>query len=241
MDLRLALRLLDLLDFGSFRFQFRNLDLLLLQFRFHAHSVVLLLLEQQRFQSLRIFLRQLDVPQHHFFDHDAIGRKLLSDHARGALPHLLALCREHIAHCEIRNHLAPYAGYDRRNDFFLHRMRQISLNVVQTFRIEAVAHRDREPQCQSLLGLHIQQLRSRRDVRRRLFSVLRHSRVEDLIARVEQRHVFYQRHHKMHARIERARYGPTHLADPNPSHPARHHYDAERNQNRSPGQQCQRQ
>src|ERR1035437_6643814 len=237
VDLRLAFGLLDLLYFRRFGFEFRDAYLFLLQLCFHAHAVVFLLFQQQSLQPFRVFLRQLDVPQHHFFHHDSVSRQFLRDHACRPLSHFFPFSRENIAHRVVRNQFAPDAGHDRRNNLLLHGTRQVALNVFQSFGIETITHRNRKTKRQPLLGLYVEQLRFGRDIGRSVFSILRDSRGEDLIPRVEQRYVLDQRHHKMRARIQRARHRPTHLADADSRHAARHHHTAEGQQNRSPRQQ----
>ena len=156
MHLGFAFGLLDLLHFRGLGLQFGNPHLFTFQLRLHAHAVILLLLQQQRLQPLRIFRRQLDIPQHHLFHHNPIRRQLLRDQPCSPLPHFLPLRRKNITHRIVGNDLPPHTSHGRRYDFLFHWTRQIPLDVIQLFRIQPVSHRNRQPQRQPFLSLHIQ-------------------------------------------------------------------------------------
>src|SRR5207245_10426018 len=76
----------------------------------------------------------------------------------GALTDFFALGREDIVNGIVRNQLAPCTGDNSRNDFFLYRLRQVRLDVIEMLRIEAIAHRNRQPKRESFFGLDIQWL-----------------------------------------------------------------------------------
>src|ERR1700728_1995538 len=68
-----------------------------------------------------VLLRQLNVPQNHFFHHDSVGRQLLRDHVCRFLTHFLALRRKNIPHRVVRNQFPPHARRDRRSNLLLYR------------------------------------------------------------------------------------------------------------------------
>ena len=45
----------------------------------HFHPIVLLLLQQQRLEALRVFLGKFNIAEHDFFDNDAVDRKSLAN------------------------------------------------------------------------------------------------------------------------------------------------------------------
>jgi len=120
------------------------------------HAIVLLFLEQQPFQSLRVFGRKLHVPQHHLLYHDAVSRQLFGNGFGGLLADLLPPRGEDFADGVVGYQLAEDAGHHRRYEFFLHRLRQIVIDVVQTMGIQTVSHRDRQPDSEPLFGLNLE-------------------------------------------------------------------------------------
>ena len=64
---------------------------LYLHIQFHAEPLVFLFLEQNAFQPLGVFGRQLNVAQDHFFDDHGVGREFLRDGRCGRPPDLVAL------------------------------------------------------------------------------------------------------------------------------------------------------
>ena len=233
----LSLGLFHLLHFGGIGVGFSDLHLLLVDFGLHAHSVVLLFLQQQRFEALGILLRQFDVAQHDFFDHDAVGAQPFANHLGGALPNFFAFGGEHFAHRIARHQFTPRGGDDRRDDFPFQRLRQVGLNVVEALGVDLVADGDGEAERETLLGLYAQRVAFRRALGRRIFA---DAGGEQLVARVEKFDALDQRHHEVHARIQRPRQRAFSLAHAHASHSARHDDDSRRDQQRHPRQHHER-
>src|SRR5204862_7240674 len=118
--------------------------------------------------------------------------------------------REDITNGIVRNQLAPCTGYNSRNDFFLYRLRQVRLDVIEMFGIEAIAHCNRQPKRESFFGLNIQWLGFASSGLR----ILRFAGGEQLIARIKQRDIFSKRSYEMRAGIKRSRQSAFCLAYP---------------------------
>src|ERR1700719_1742995 len=80
-----------LLNLGRFGVGLGDFHLLLVDLGLDAHAVILLFLQQQRLEALRVFLRKFDVTQHDFLHHDAIGGEALANDFGGALTNFFAL------------------------------------------------------------------------------------------------------------------------------------------------------
>src|SRR4029077_3397806 len=90
-DLGLPFGSLYLLNLGCFGVGLGHFHLLPVNLGLDAHAVILLFLQQQRLEALRVFLRKFDVTRHDFLHHDAIGGQPLANDFGRALTNFFAL------------------------------------------------------------------------------------------------------------------------------------------------------
>src|SRR5208282_4220759 len=155
--LSLTFRLLHLADFRRLGLRFGDFHALLFDVGLDGHLIVLLLLEQQAFEPLRILLRQLHPSQQHFLYDNRVAGQPRRDGLSRVAAKLLALDREDVAHHVIRRQLAKRGRYHRFDDLFVERLRQVRLDVVELARIHSVAHRHADAHGESFARLHRQQ------------------------------------------------------------------------------------
>ena len=175
---------------------------------------------------MRIFGGKLNIAQHNLFDHDAVRAQPLGDCRSRLLPDLFAAGGEYFAHRVVGHELAEGARDDRGHDFFVHRLRQIVVDMGEPSRVEPIAHRDREADPEAFLGLHSENF----DL---LPGFLGDDRAEDLASRVVDRDAVDERLDEVDAGIKRARTGAGNLADADARRAAGHHRNAE------PGEYCE--
>src|SRR6202008_913502 len=95
--LRLGFRMLHVARLLRFGFQLGDFDLFLFDFRFGAEALVFLLLLEQAFQALCVFIGELQVAEQNFADEDAVGGEALGDGRGGGGAQLFALGGENFA------------------------------------------------------------------------------------------------------------------------------------------------
>ncbi len=230
-----AFRFFHRLHLGGFGFQLGDLHLLGLHLGLYAQAFVLLLFEQQSFQPAGI------LRQHDLFHDDSVMLQLLSDSFRGQLADLFAFCREDFAHSVVGREFAEGGRHHRRNDFPLHRLRQIGVDEIQTLGIELVADGDGHPDAQPFFRLdgEVRGFSGLRVFRLaftdRLQAVFAGRSNQHVVTQVVQRHRVHQRHDQVHSGIKCARARPRGLTHSDAAHPAGHHHNARGENEWQPG------
>ena len=192
-----------------------------MQLRLHTHAIVFLFLQQHGLEALRVLFWQIHIPQHHFFHHNPVLRQPQCDLIRRLLSNFFPFRRKHIPHRIRRHNLPPDGGHNSRNNFLLHRLRQVRLHKIEPLRVNPVPHGDRQPQLQPFLCLHAKEF----PLRILPPFALAQTGRKQLIASIEQLHPVYQRRNHMRPRIERSCQRPLRLTHADPSHPARHDHN----------------
>ena len=111
--------------------------------------------QEQPFQPLRIFGRQLEVAEEHFAHQDAVAREARGDCFGGLRAQLFAFGGKDFPRNVVRRQLAVDGGNNRGDDLLAHRLRQICVNRIQSLGVQTVTHRDGQADVQALARLHV--------------------------------------------------------------------------------------
>jgi hypothetical protein len=210
---------LDLLRLCGIGLQLGDFHLLLVNGRLEFHALAFLFLQQDVFEALGVFRGQVNVAQKHFLDHDSVRAQPVGDRLRRSRAEFVALHGEYFAHYIVGCEVAKRRGHHRRDDFGIHRLRQVGVDVRQLLWIEAVAHGNGKADGQAFASLHGQEFVLRRSIGHGVGG-------EKVVAQVISFQALDEGKDQMHAGIQRLLLHPRNLADAHPSEALRHHGEA---------------
>jgi hypothetical protein len=153
----------------------------------------------------------------------------------GHASNFFALAREHVSNRVAGDRLAERVGDDDRHQLRLDRLRQVVLDARQLPGVDLIAHRYTQADRQPFPAVNLEH-RSGGLGALHVLGRLGRVGAEDLIANVEDLNVVDERRDEMHAGIECAADCAGELADPHACLPAGNDDDAERRQQRHPGE-----
>ena len=112
-------------------------------------------------------------------------------------------------------------------------MRQVGFNIVEALGVNLVTHGDREPERESLFGLHVERFAFQRAFEKGIFG---DAGGEQLVARIEELDVFDHGHNKMDTGVESSGQGAASLADADAGHAGWDDDDCGRDEQWRPGE-----
>ncbi len=129
----------------------------------------------------------MNVTQEDFFHDDAVGAQAIGDGLRGFRAKLVALRGEDFAHDVVGREIAKRRRHHGRDDFGVHRLRQIRVDIAKPLGIEAVAHGNGKADRQAFARLNGEDFALAGRVRRC-------RRGEQVVAKIIHGHALYQRY-----------------------------------------------